>query len=116
MYHIYDAHMNKKIHASEKRIVELKKEIQSIGPMRPGKISKQIRKNSKGEEYGSYWQLSYTYKMKGKTLYIPEELTSAVQAQNKEYKRFKELMEEWIDLAIFLAQNELEEEKKKLKN
>ena len=70
----------------------------------------------KGDEYGSYWQLSYTYKMKSKTLYIPEELTKAVEKQNKEYKRFKTLMEEWIDLALLLAQIELEEAKKKLKN
>lgn len=108
--------MNNKILITKKRIIKLKRELQNIGPMRPGKLSQQIRKNSKGEEYGSYWQLSYTYKMKSKTLYIPKELTSAVQEQNKEYKRFKTLMEEWIDLAHFLADIELEEEKKKLKN
>ncbi len=116
MYPIYATYMSNKILQAKRRIVEIKKEMQSIGPMRPGKLSQQMRKNTKGEEYGSYWQLSYTYKMKSKTLYIPEELVPRVAAQNKELRRFKDLTEEWIDLALFLAQTELEEEKKKLKN
>lgn len=107
--------MSNKILQATKRIVEIKKKMQSIGPMRPGKLSRQVRKNTKGEDYGSYWQLSYTYKMKSKTLYIPEELVPKVTEQNKELRRFKDLTEEWIDLALFLAQTELEEEKKRLK-
>ena len=116
MYPIYATYMSNKILQVKKRINEIKKEMQSIGPMRPGKLSQQMRKNTKGEEYGSYWQLSYTYKMKSKTLYIPEELVKLVEKQNKEFRRFKDLTEEWINLALFIAQTELEEEKEKLKN
>jgi len=98
------------------RVDEIKRELRAIGPMRPGKLSQQIRKNKKGESYGSYWQLSYTYKMKSKSIYIPEELTKEVEAQNREFRRFKELMEEWIDLSLSLAQTELEKKREALKN
>jgi hypothetical protein len=108
--------MSNKILNAKKRIIEIKRELKNIGAMRPGKISRQKRKNTQGEQYGSYWQLSYTYKMISKTVYIPEELAKAVQVQNKEYKRFKSLMEEWIDLAHFLAQSELEMAKKKIRD
>ena len=107
--------MSNKINKKD-RVAEIKQELKGIGSMRPGKLSQQIRKNKKGEPYGSYWQLSYTYKMKSKSIYIPEELTKEVLAQNQEYKRFKELIEEWVDLALSSAQTEFERKREELKS
>ena len=104
---------NEKAHA---RIKEIKKELQAIGPMRPGKVSKQKRKDKNGKLYGEYWQLGYTHKMKQRNHYIPVDLVKIVHQQNEEFRRFKKLMEEWVELALFCAQEQLENMKKDLKN
>jgi hypothetical protein len=107
--------MNKKITLLHQKITEIKKKLLAIDSMRPGKLSQQQRKNSKGEMYGSYWQLGYTYKARVKSYYIPDDLIKTVQDQNDEYRKFKKLTEEWVEIAIEIAQNELEEIKKKMK-
>jgi hypothetical protein len=108
--------MSNKIQKATKRIEKIKQELSGIGPMRPGKLSQQQRKNQKGDLYGSYWQISYTYKMKSRSHYVPEELVPDVKGQTEEYRRFKALIEEWVDLALSAAQEELIGAKKKLKN
>ena len=80
--------------------------------MRPGKLSKQSRKDRNGKIYGSYWKLGYTYKMKVKSEYIPDELVVKIQTQNETFKRFKSLTEEWVGLALLIGQFETEREKK----
>lgn len=98
-----------------RKINAIKKLIQGIGPMMPGSLSQQKRKNVSGKMYGSYWKLSYTYKMKSRSLYVPDDLVTEIRAQNVEFKRFKKLTEEWISQALMAAEKELGEAKKKLK-
>jgi hypothetical protein len=94
-------------------IERLKKKISEVGPMMPGSLSQQTRKNSKGETYGSYWKLGFTYKMKSRSYYINEELVDKVENWNKEFRNFKQLTEEWIELSLKLAEMELTEAKLK---
>jgi hypothetical protein len=107
--------MSKKIQKLQQRIVEIKKQLSDLGPMRPGKLSKQSRKDRNGKEYGSYWKLGYTYKMKVKSEYIPDQLVEEIQRQNEEFKRFKTLTEEWIDLALQVGQIQTEQKKNLIK-
>jgi len=108
--------MNKKIQKATKRINEIKKCLQGIGSMVPGSLSQQQRKDSQGKMYGSYWKLGYTHKMKSRSHYVPEELVKSIQEQNMEYKKFKNLIEEWIELALFIATEELDQAKKNIGN
>ena len=107
--------MTKQIEKAQARIKKIQTELQQIGSMRPGKISKQKRKDKNGNFYGEYWQLGYTYKMKQRNHYVPSDLVKMVATQNEEFKRFKKLIEEWIDLALFCAQQEFEKMKKEIK-
>ena len=107
--------MDKKQKAQH-RIDKIKNELFEIGPMRPGKLSRQKRKDRNGKLYGEYWQLGYSYKMKSRSHYIPDDLVEVVQAQNLTYRKFKKLTEEWIDLALLIAENDLARAKKKTKN
>ena len=66
--------------------------------MRPGSLSRQF-KNPK-EKKGGYHQLSYTHKMRSRTEYIRPEFVDEIQEQVAIYKRFRTLIEEWIELAI----------------
>ena len=108
--------MSKKIQTAQHRIEEIKNELCRLGPMRPGKLSQQSRKDRNGRIYGSYWKLGYTYKMKVRSEYIPDKLVEKIQAQNEAFKKFKSLTEEWVRLALRIGQIETERAKKMIKN
>jgi hypothetical protein len=79
----------------ERRIGKIKQALAELGDMRPGSLSVQTR--SWG---GQYSQLSYTHLGKGHTEYIPPERLKEVQRQIANYRKFKELTQEWVNLAI----------------
>jgi hypothetical protein len=108
--------MSKQIEKAQQRIMQIKKDLLAIGPMRPGRLAQQKRKNRNGKLYGSYWQLGYTYKMKSRSHYVPDNLFDTVREQTEAYRRFKSLTEEWLDLALMIAQHEFEQAKSDLKN
>jgi hypothetical protein len=95
----------------EEQILKIKTELQTIGKMRPGSLTKQYKepKNKKGP----YCQLSYTRGMKSKTVYIRTTDFGRVKQQVATYKRFRKLVEKWIDLAIEESQLELAENSSK---
>lgn len=82
----------------ELQIDKIKEELQQIGEMRPGSLTKQYR-NPKDKKWGFY-QLSYTYKMKSKTEYVRPQHVAILKTQVKTYKKFRTLVEKWVDLAI----------------
>jgi hypothetical protein len=49
---------------------------------------------------GAYYQLSYTRQMKRRTEYVARENAREVRREVANYKRFKALSEEWVDLCI----------------
>lgn len=82
----------------EKQIDKIKQDLLDIGEMRPGSLTKQYR-NAKEKKWGFY-QLSYTYKMKSKTEYVRAPHVDDLKKQVATYKKFKALVEKWIDLSI----------------
>ena len=84
-----------KIHDITSRIERIKTEIAALGDMRPGSLSVQSR--SWG---GQYVQLSYTHRGKGHTEYVRKERRADVERQVENYRHFRELTKEWVDLAI----------------
>jgi len=89
---------DKKLCQLEKRIEQIKQELQTINEMRPGSLTCQYH-NPK-EKKGAYYQLSYTHKMKSRTDYVRSEFVPKVREQISEYKRFRLLVDEWVALAI----------------
>jgi hypothetical protein len=88
--------------AIERRIQSIKNELQKLGEMRPGSLTKQVQVRN-GKTY-SYWQLSYTHNMRSRTNYVRPDLVKATRLQVKAFKKFKKLVDEWISLAIEHAQ------------
>jgi hypothetical protein len=88
----------------ETRIENIKRQLQALGDMRPGSLSRQRRQRG-----GLYLQLSYVYRGKGHTEYVPPEVEKQVAAQLANYKRFRTLTQEWIGLAIQLARAKVQE-------
>ena len=81
-----------------RRIEKIKKALVDLGDMRPGSLSTQTR--SWGGQYG---QLSYTHLGKGHTEYVPPERVKEVKRQIDNYRKFKDLTQEWVTLAIELC-------------
>ena len=88
----------KRIQQIERRIARIKKALLEIGPMRPGSLTRQYKDPQ--HHTGAYWQISYTRQMKSRTEYVRKEYVKEVRRQTLTHKRFKSLVEQWIDLSI----------------
>ena len=88
----------KRIQQIERRIDRIKRALLEIGPMRPGSLTRQYKDPQ--HRTGAYWQISYTRRMKSRTDYIRKEHVKEVRRQTVIHKRFKRLVDQWIDLSI----------------
>jgi len=89
---------NKKLCQLERRIEEIKRELQKITEMRPGSLTRQYRIPQ--DKVGPYYQLSYTHKMKSHTEYVRKECVAEIREHISHYQRFKRLVQQWVELAI----------------
>ena len=101
---------NKNITKLEEQIEAVKKELMRIGAMRPGSLTKQYK--DRQNQTGGYYQLSYTHKMKSRTEYVRAEHVARLQAEIAEFKRWRELIEQWADLSLELSRQRIAELKK----
>jgi hypothetical protein len=91
----------------------VKRELMSLGEMRPGSLSEQYNvcgnpkcrcKNKENpRKHGPYYNLSYTRSGKGKTEFVRKAQVETVKQQVANYKRFVELTNRWVDLSLELA-------------
>ena len=86
----------KRIRQIEQRIERIKEALGQIGPMRPGSLTRQYK--DRKNKTGAYWQISYTRRMKSRTEYVREEWLEEIRRQIATHKRFKRLVDLWIDL------------------
>jgi hypothetical protein len=80
------------------RIEKIKTALVALEPMRPGSLTRQYK--DPRSQSGPYYQLSYTRDMKSRTDYIPRDCVRQVRRLIGNYKRFKSLTTEWVDLSI----------------
>lgn len=100
------------------RLEKLKRELITIGAMRPGSISKQYnvcgnpnckcKDPADPQKHGPYYQLSYVHKGKNSSQFIRKECLALTQKQVANYKKFRKLTEEWVALALEQAKLLLE--------
>jgi hypothetical protein len=82
----------------ERRIDRIKRALLEIGPMRPGSLTRQYKDPQ--HHTGAYWQISYTRRMKSRTEYVRREWVKEIRRQTVTHKRFKRLVDQWLDLSI----------------
>jgi hypothetical protein len=115
-----------KLRTMENRVEKIRRELQRVGEMRPGSLNKQLTvcgrsgcrclDPKKPKRHGPYYQLSYVHQGKSTSQFIQEELVPIVVRQLKNYKQFKSLTAEWIDLALAIAKEKLALDKQRLKS
>jgi len=90
--------MNKGQVLIEKEIANTKQTLLELGRMHPGSLSQQKRLRG-----GIYYQLSYSHAGKGHTKYVRSEDVPEVRQEIENYRRFRGLTTQWVELAIELA-------------
>lgn len=81
-----------------RKIGKLKNKIVELGDIRPGSLTKQTRSWGK-----SYWQLSYTHRGRGGTCYVSDKRYKEIKRQTENYRKFKEMCLDLVDLSIKLG-------------
>ena len=99
----------KRLRQVERRIERIKEALAKIGPMRPGSLTRQYKKPK--EKSGPYWQISYTRNMKSRSDYVRREYVAGIRKEITSYKRFKKLMDEWVELSIEASKLKIKIEK-----
>ena len=101
----------------EKKIEKIKRSLVLVQAMRPGSISKQYSvcgkkpcrcvDPDKPKKHGPYYQLSYAHKGKSTSMFIQPQYYHQVKREVEQYKKFKLLIEQWIELAIQYSQGRI---------
>jgi hypothetical protein len=104
------------------QIEAVKKQLAELGPMHPGSLSEQYNvcgnpgcrcKDPKDpRRHGPYYQLSYTWRGKSSTRFVRQEGVAKMREKVSNYKRFRELVNECVDLSLELEQVERAQAKK----
>ncbi len=87
-----------RIQQIERKIDRIKAELEKVGPMRPGSLTCQYK--DRKNETGAFWQISYTRQMKSRTEYVRKDWVAQIRKQIAMHKRFKRLIDQWVDLGI----------------
>ena len=100
----------------ERQIEEVKKRLAELGPMHPGSLGEQYnvcgtpgcqcKDPKKPRKHGPYYQLSYTWRGKSTSRFVRPESVAEMREKVENYKRFRELVNEWVDRAVELERAE----------
>ena len=90
-----------KIARLEAKLSRTKAQLATIGPMRPGKLMQLYR--DKGDKTKNSWQLHYTYKHRSCTRYVRVEEIAALTPELDNFRRFRELFTQCIDISVEIA-------------
>lgn len=97
---------NKKVETLLAKIEAVRGDLNQIGNMRPGSVTKQLRK--RGDKEWSCWQLSYTLNGVSKTEYVRDEFLTQIKNEIAEYKKFKTLNEKLVELSVALSKEKIQ--------
>lgn len=111
--------MAKGIRALKTEIAAIKRELVSLGDLRPGSLSKQYNvcgnpscrcKEDPPRKHGPYYQLSFTRKGRSRTQFVKKAHVAIVRKQMKNYSRLRNLVDRWIELSTQLCLRKMEQE------
>lgn len=98
----------------DETILQLKQELLALGPLHPGSLSKQYQVCGKPgckccdpenpRPHGPYTKLTYVYHGKFTCRFVRAEAVTEVTALVATFKKFRQLTDDWIALAIQRAQ------------
>lgn len=93
--------LSEQISRLEGKAARIRGELACLGSMRPQSVSTEFRDPARRKS--AIYQLSYHHKIRRRSNHVWPEHLEAVRAENREFKRFKKLIGEPIDLSIELS-------------
>jgi len=96
----------------ENRIQKIKQQIAALGDIRPGALSQQYNvcgnpacrcKASPPVKHGPYYQISFTWKGKSQSQFVRDDDVEQARQQLAAYHQLRELIDEWVTLAVDLS-------------
>jgi hypothetical protein len=90
--------MPKTLNDLEEAIRRIKRDLMSLGPMRPGSLSRQYRDPKTKKR--PFHQISYTHKGRGRSEYVRSEHLGRLRRETANFKRFRKLAEQWVELSL----------------
>jgi hypothetical protein len=94
----------------EREIEAIKKNLLALGPMHPGSVSRQYQvcgnptcrcmdpKNP--QKHGPYYKLAYVHRGKPVCRFVRAACVDEMKARLDVYKKFRSLMDKWIELSV----------------
>lgn len=103
----------------EKQIERIQRDLMALGPMRPGTLSRQYAACQKPgcacvdpikpKKHGPFYQLSYSHQGKSTTRFVRPGYVVRIKKELAAYKRFRQITQQWVTLALTLSQLRLEQ-------
>jgi len=100
----------------QRRIQQIQAQLGELGPMHPGSLSEQYnicgtpgcqcKDPQNPRKHGPYYQLSYSWRGHSTTRFVRPDQVARMREKVATYKRFRELVQEWVDLAVELEREE----------
>lgn len=97
----------------EEQIAQIKKKLVDLGPLHPGSLSRQYnvcgkpgcrcKARPRPRRHGPYYKVSYVFRGRFTSRFVPRQDVKAVRAELANYKRLRKLTEAWVGLALRLA-------------
>jgi len=101
--------MSTQLEEMNRRIKGIKRELLELGPIRPGSISRQYRRPK--EKQRPFYQISYTHRMRSRSEYVRPENLDSLRREIATFKRFRKLIDQWVDLALRTSQLRVRKDK-----
>jgi hypothetical protein len=119
MYMVSDMKTHIRARQIEQQIAQVKNQLMGLGTLHPGSLSRQYnvcgkpgcrcKARPKPRRHGPYYKVSYVFRSRFTSRFVPRSQVQRVRAELANYKRLRRLMETWVGLALRLAK-----EKRKL--
>ena len=100
----------------QRRIQQIQAHLGQLGPMHPGSLSEQYnicgtpgcqcKAPQNPRKHGPYYQLSYTWRGHSSTRFVRPQQVPQMRQKVANYKRFRELVNACVDLAVDLERAE----------
>ncbi len=94
----------------ERQIAQVKKDLARLGPLHPGSLSRQYnvcgkpgcrcKDPKKPCRHGPYYKVSFVYRGRFNSRFVPRDQAKAVRVELANYKRLRELTEKWVGLSL----------------
>ena len=110
LYIIAVMNTNKSLDRLGREIDTIKQQLLTLGPMHPGSVSRQYQvcgnpacrcmDTKRPQRHGPYYKLAYVHRGRPVCRFVRADCVKAVEERLAIYKKFRSLMDKWVELSI----------------